>query len=105
MKIAEVINNAAQPIVVQPSALQRQVRVNKIVQHLAAADAQQAQTSEPTADELFLARKIFKQQKDKIDDDYAQRQRQQANNTVIAANAVSTTAAATTPSAKRQRRA
>jgi hypothetical protein len=80
------------------------VRVNKIVQQLAAADAQQAQTGEPTADELFLARKIFKQQKDKVDAEYAQRQRQQATNSAISANAVSTTAA-TPLSAKRQKRA
>jgi hypothetical protein len=100
MKIAEVINNTAQPIVVQPSALQRQTRVNKIVQQLAAADAQQAQTGQPTADELFLARKIFKQQKDKIDADYAQRQQQQTTNTTIAANAVATTSS----SVKRQKR-
>lgn len=101
MKIAEVINNTAQPMVVQPSALQRQTRINKIVQQLAAADAQDAQTGEPTADELFLARKIFKQQKDQANASYAQRQQQQANNTAIAASTVATTA---TPSAKRQKR-
>jgi hypothetical protein len=102
MKIAEVVNNTAQPIVVQPSALQRQVRVNKIVQQLAAADAQQAEAGEPTASELFLARKIFKQQKDEIDADYAQRQQQLATNTAIAGNAVANTA--TTPTVKRQKR-
>ena len=103
MKIAEVINNVAQPIVVQPSALQRQARINKFVQQLAMDDAQQAQTDEPTEDELFFARKIFKQQKDKADADYALRQKQQATNTAIAANTVANTAAAST-SAKRQKR-
>ena len=103
MKIAEVVNNAAQPIVVQPSALQRQARINKFVQQLAMDDAQQAQTDEPTEDELFFARKIFKQQKDKADADYAKQQQQQATNSAIAANTVATTAAAST-SAKRQKR-
>jgi hypothetical protein len=102
MKIAEVVNNAAQPIVVQPSALQRQARINKIVQQLAAADFQNAQTGEPTEDELFFARKIFKQQKDKADADYEQRQQQQATNTAIAANTVANSP--TAPSVKRQKR-
>jgi hypothetical protein len=91
MKIAEVLNNAAQPIVVQPSALQRQARINKIVQKLAMDDAQNAQSSEPTEDELFFARKIFKQQKDKADADYAKQQQQQATNSAIAANTVTNT--------------
>ena len=102
MKIAEVVNNAAQPIVVQPSAVQRQARINKFVQQLAVADVQNAQTGEPTEDELFFARKIFKQQKDKADADYAKQQQQQATNSAIAANTVAT--AATTPSVKRQKR-
>jgi hypothetical protein len=55
MKIAEVIENTAQPIVVQPSELQRQARINKFVQMLAADDAQNALTSEPTEDEMFFA--------------------------------------------------
>jgi len=101
MKIAEVINNTAQPIVVQPSALQRQERINKIVQQLAMDDAQNAKTSEPTEDELFFARKIFGQQKDKADADYAKQQQQQAHNTAIAASTVASTAA---PSVKRQKR-
>ena len=91
MKIAEVIDKAAQPIVVQTSAVQRQARINKIVQQLAVADFQNAQTSEPTEDELFFARKIFKQQKDKADAEYELRQQQQATNTAIAANTVATT--------------
>jgi hypothetical protein len=37
MKIAEVLDKAAQPIVVQTSAVQRQARINKIVQQLAIA--------------------------------------------------------------------
>ena len=102
MKIAEVVNNTAQPIVVQPSALQRQARINKIVQQLAMADARNAQTGEPTEDELFFARKIFGQQKDKADADYAKQQQQQATNTAIAANTVAT--APTPPSVKRQKR-
>ena len=101
MKIAEVLDKAAQPIVVQPSAVQRQTRINKIVQMLAAADAQNAQSSQPTEDELFFARKIYKQQKDKADADYAKQQQQQATNTAIAANTVATTAA---PTVKRQKR-
>ena len=103
MKIAEVLDKAAQPIVVQPSAVQRQARINKFVQQLATADVQQAQTGEPTEDELFLARKIFKQQKDKADADYAKQQQQHATNSAIAANTVATTVS---PSAvvKRQKR-
>jgi hypothetical protein len=103
MKIAEVIDNTAQPIVVQPSALQRQARINKFVQMLAADDAQKALSSQPTEDELFFARKIFKQQKDKADADYAQRQQQQATNSAIAASTVATTASQST-TAKRQKR-
>lgn len=95
MKIAEVLNNTAQPVVVQPAALQRQTRINKIVQQLAAADVQQAQNGEPTEDELFFARKIFKQQKNKADADYAALRQQQAANTAIAADAVKTTASPT----------
>jgi hypothetical protein len=91
MKIAEVIDKAAQPTVVQPSALQRQARINKIVQQLAVADFQNAQTSEPTEDELFFARKIFKQQKEKADADSAKQQQQQATNSAIAANTVANT--------------
>jgi hypothetical protein len=102
MKIAEVLNNAAQPIVVQPSALQRQARINKIVQKLAMDDAQNAQSSEPTEDELFFARKIFKQQKDKADADYAKQKQQQATSSAIAANTVATIAK---PTVKRQKRA
>lgn len=102
MKIAEVINNTAQPIAVQPSALQKQTRINKIVQQLAADDAQHAQNGQPTEDELFLANKIFKQQKEKSDADYAVRQQQQSTNTAIAANTVASTP--TTQSEKRQKR-
>ena len=103
MKIAEVLDKAAQPIVLQPSALQRQARINKIVHQLAMADAQNAQTGEPTEDEMFFARKIFKQQKDEADAEYELRQRQQATNTAIAANTVANT---DSPSAvsKRQKR-
>jgi hypothetical protein len=103
MKIAEVVNNTAQPIVVQPSAVQRQIRINKIVQMLAMDDAKNAQTSEPTEDELFFARKIFKQQKEKADADYAKQQQQQATNSAIAANTVATTASPTKV-VKRQKR-
>ena len=103
MKIAEVINNTAQPIVVQPSALQRQARINKIVQMLAADDAQKAQSEQPTEDEMFFARKIYKQQKDKADADYAKQQQQQATNSAIAANTVATTASPSS-AAKRQKR-
>jgi hypothetical protein len=101
MKIAEVVNDAAPLIVVQPSAQQRQARINKIVQNLAIADAQNAQSSEPTEDELFFARKIFKQQKDKADADYALRQQQQNTNAAIATNTVANSA---TTTVKRQKR-
>ncbi len=103
MKIAEVVNNTAQPIVVQPSAVQRQMRINKIVQNLAMDDARNSQTSEPTEDELFFARKIFKQQKEKADADYAKQQQQQATNSAIAANTVANTVSPTKVT-KRQKR-
>ncbi len=103
MKIAEVIENAAQPIVVQPSQLQRKARVNKLVQQLAIADARQAQTGEPTAQELFFARKIFKQQKDKADAEYEQSELQRATNSAIAADTISTTASPTEESKRKKR--
>ena len=103
MKIAEVVNNTAQPIVVQPSAVQRQMRINKFVQQLAMNDAKDAQNSEPTEDEMFFARKIFKQQKEKADADYAKQQQQQATNSAIAANTVATTVSPTKV-VKRQKR-
>ena len=103
MKIAEVINNTAQPLVVQPSAIQRQARINKFVQQLAMNDAQNAQSSEPTEDEMFFARKIFKQQKEKADADYAKQQQQQASNSAIAAKTVANTVSPTKVT-KRQKR-
>ncbi len=57
---------------------------------LAMDDAKNAQSREPTEDELFFARKIFKQQKDKADADDAKQQQQQATNSAIAANTVAT---------------
>ena len=102
MKIAEVINNATQPVVVQPTAVQRQTRVNRLVQQLSAADAQQAKTGKPTADEMFLARRIVMKQKTQANAAYAQGQQQQANNSAIAANTIASTAV---PTEKRQKRA
>ena len=77
MKVAEVINNAAQPFVVQPSVLKQQARAGKLVNKIAASDAQQQQRRRPSAEEVHVAMSAYKDKKRQADATYAQRLRQQ----------------------------
>ena len=77
MKIAEVFNNAAQPVIVQPSVLKQQARTGKLVKQIAASDAQQQQQRPPSAEEVHVAMSAYKDKKRQADITYAQRLRQQ----------------------------
>ena len=77
MKIAEVLNNAAQPVIVQPSVLKQQARAGKLVNKIAASDAQQQQRRPPSAEEVHVAMSSYRNKKRQADATYAQRLRQQ----------------------------
>ena len=77
MKVAEVINKAAQPVIVQPSVLKQQARTGMLVNKIAASDAQQQQRRPPSAEEVFVATTAYKNKKRQADAAYAQRLRQQ----------------------------
>ncbi len=77
MRIAEVLNNAAQPVIVQPSVLKQQARAGKLVKQIAASDAQQQQQRPPSAEEVHIAMSAYRNKERQADTAYAQRLRQQ----------------------------
>jgi hypothetical protein len=73
MKIAEVINGAAEQGIVQPSVLAQQARVGKVVKQIAASDA-----AKPASEmDKVLAMRQMATMKKQTDKGYAQRLRQQ----------------------------
>jgi len=76
MKIAEVINGAAQQGVVQPSVLQQQARVGSVIKQIATSDA-----AKPASEmDKVLAMRQMATMKKQTDNAYAKRLRQQLAN-------------------------
>jgi len=79
VKFYEIANNKTQQPapVMQPSVIQQQTRTARLMQQMAADDAQQEQQRNPTGAEVFVAMTAYKNKKTQTDLAYAQRLRQQ----------------------------